>query len=100
MRIFRIAALLWVLLFSPICPMAVAPQPAEAPIGVDGLTPLDKLPLLRWNIEFGSVSSQDVTGGNKDGCPGAFSYLYPENGRWVLLDLLVPGDSENEKAHA
>jgi hypothetical protein len=69
----------------------LAQQSPPIPVGVDSLTQLDRLPLLRHQVWFHSVSSQDVTGGNDDGFTGAFSYLYTEDGRWVLLDTRGPG---------
>jgi hypothetical protein len=60
------------------------------PIGLDSLTQLDRLPLLRQDVWFHSVSSQDVTGGNNDGFTAAYSYQYIENGRYVLLDTRGP----------
>lgn len=60
------------------------------PTGVDSLTQLDHLPLLRNGVWFHSVTSQDVTGGNNDGFTAEFSDQYVENGRYVLLDTHGP----------
>jgi hypothetical protein len=68
-----------------------AQQNPPAPIGVDSVVQLDRLPLLRQNVWFHSVSSQDVTGGNEDGFTAAFSNQYVEDGRYVLLDTRGPG---------
>ncbi|MFN8006884.1 MAG: glycoside hydrolase family 172 protein [Terriglobia bacterium] len=81
-------ALLWGLLILPVG--AQAQQNLTSTIGLDALTQLDQLPLLRRGIWFHSVSSQDVTGGNEDGFAGAFSNQYVENGRHVLLDARGP----------
>ena len=67
-----------------------AQQSPAIPTGVDSLTQLDSLPLLRHDVWFHSVSSQDVTGGNNDGVTAQFSNQYVENGRYVLLDTRGP----------
>ena len=67
-----------------------AQQSPSLPMGVDSLVQLDRLPLLRHDVWFHSVSSQDVTGGNNDGFTAAFGNQYLENGRYVLLDTPGP----------
>lgn len=62
-----------------------------APTGLSALTEFEYLPVLRQDVWFHSVSSQDVTGGNDDGFSGSFSYLYRKDGRYVLLDTRGPG---------
>lgn len=79
-----------VLLSIIIGPWVAAQQSTPTPRGVEALTDLSRLPVLDRNIWFGSVSSQDVTGGNEDGFAGVFSYLYTERNRWVLLDIRGP----------
>ncbi len=70
--------------------LGYAQQSPSVPIGVDSLSRLDRLPLLRRGVWFHSTSSQDVTGGNNDGFTAAFSNQYVQNGRYVLLDTLGP----------
>ncbi len=72
-------------------PAGLAQEPVKLPIGLQSISDFSGLPLLPNEEWFHSVSSQDVTGGNDDGFSGAFSYLYRENGRWVLLDTRGPG---------
>ena len=67
-----------------------AQQSPSNPKGLDALTRLDRLPLLRHDVWFHSVSSQDVTGGNSDGFNAEFSNQYVENGRYVFLDIRGP----------
>jgi hypothetical protein len=72
--------------------MGQAQQGPVLPTGVDSLTQLDRLPLLRRGVWFHAVSTIDVTGGNfGDGFTGAFSGQYIDNGRYVFLDTRGPG---------
>ena len=68
----------------------IAQQSAPVPIGLDAMTQLDRLPLLRQGAWFHSIGSQDVTGGNEDGFTHSYSSQYIENGRYVLLDTRSP----------
>lgn len=52
---------------------------------------LDRLPRLREEIEVGSVSSYDRTGGNDDGFSGAYSFVRMDERGLVLADLKGPG---------
>ena len=69
-----------------------AQQNPPLPTGLDSLTQLDRLPLLRRGVWFRSVSTIDATGGNfGDGFTGVFSGQYVDNGRYVFLDTRGPG---------
>lgn len=70
---------------------AVPPAEAAPARDLEAVSAFDRLPLLRRGEWFGSTSSRDVTGGNDDGFSGAFSELYVEDGRHVLLDVAGPG---------
>ena len=70
--------------------VAAAQESPSVPIGLDSLTQLDRLPLLRRGVWFHSVGSQDVTGGNSDGFNAEFSNQHVENGRYVFLDTRGP----------
>jgi len=82
----------WLLTFLfLVCALHVAAQqPASVPTGLDATTQLDRLPLLRHDVWFHAVGSEDVTGGNDDGFMATFSDQYLENGRYVLLDAHGP----------
>jgi hypothetical protein len=71
-------------------PIGHAQESPSIPKGLDSLTQMDRLPLLRHDVWFHSVSSQDVTGGNSDGFNAEFSNQYVENGRYVFLDTRGP----------
>ncbi len=68
---------------------APAPQP---PTGLDVLTSLDHLPLLRDGIVCKQHSSYDRTGGNDDGFSGRYTHLRrTEQGEYVIFDAQGPG---------
>ena len=74
-----------------LCLLGMSAQSGQTiPIGVDSLTQLERLPLLREHVWFHAVGSEDVTGGNDDGFTARFSDQYVENGRYVLLDTRGP----------
>lgn len=89
-RTVRRESWLWNVLLL-VCGLNVAAQqPSSIPIGIDAITQLDRLPLLRHDVWFHATGSEDVTGGNDDGFTAAFSDQYVENGRYVLLDTHGP----------
>jgi len=59
--------------------------------GIQELSRLDRLPVLRESVEVASQSSYDRTGGNNDGFGGEYSYVRKEKGGLVLADLKGPG---------
>lgn len=68
----------------------LAQQSPTIPTGLDSLTQLDRLPLLRHGVWFHAVGSQDVTGGNNDGFTAEFSNQYTDKDRFIFLDTHGP----------
>src|SRR3989304_4779400 len=69
-------------------PAAAADRPR---IGIEELSRLDRLPVLRRAVKVGAVTSYDRTGGNDDGFSGTYSYVRKEGDALVLADLQGPG---------
>ena len=60
-------------------------------VGIEELSRLDRLPVLRDSVQVGSVSSYDRTGGNDDGFSGKYSFVRQDADGLVLADLTGPG---------
>jgi hypothetical protein len=69
-----------------VAPRITAPAP-----GIEELTRLDHLALMKRSVEVGMVSSYDRTGGNDDGFSGKYSFVRKEAGGLVIADLQGPG---------
>lgn len=64
---------------------------AEIPIGIDALSDINSLPLLRSGTWTTCTDSHDVTGRNNDGFFSTFSYLYKDGDEYVLFEDKGPG---------
>jgi hypothetical protein len=64
---------------------------AGAPVGMEELYRLDRLPTLKTSEKVGSVSSYDRSGGNDDGFSGKYSFVRKDPEGLVLADLKGPG---------
>jgi hypothetical protein len=64
---------------------------AQAPVDLEALSRLDRLPALHNSLRIGSVSSYDRTGGNDDGFSGKYSFVRKDPDALVLADLAGPG---------
>ena len=62
-----------------------------APVGIEELSRLDRLPEFKHSVKIGSVSSYDRTGGNDDGFSGKYSFVRKDTNGLVLADLKGPG---------
>ncbi|MBM3881364.1 MAG: DUF2961 domain-containing protein [Verrucomicrobia bacterium] len=62
-----------------------------APIGLEALYRLDRLPAFKTSVKIGSVSSYDRSGGNDDGFSGKYSFVRRDEQGVVLADLQGPG---------
>jgi hypothetical protein len=86
----------WLIVLLVASCLAAGAQPNSSRIrrpapGIEELTRLDHLALLKRSIEVGMVSSYDRTGGNDDGFSGKYSFLRKEAGGLVIADLQGPG---------
>lgn len=63
----------------------------DAPIGLDSLYRLDKLPSFKQSVKVGSFSSYDRTGGNDDGFSGKHSFLREVPEGKVVAEMEGPG---------
>lgn len=63
----------------------------QAAVGIEELTRLDQLPVLKSSIKVGSVSSYDRSGGNDDGFSGKYSFVRKDADALVVADLKGPG---------
>ncbi len=59
--------------------------------GIEELTRLDHLALLKPSVQVGMISSYDRSGGNDDGFSGKYSFVRKEPGGLVIADLEGPG---------
>ncbi|MBI5383449.1 MAG: DUF2961 domain-containing protein [Verrucomicrobia bacterium] len=62
-----------------------------APVGLEELHRLDRLPVFKTAVKIGAVSSYDRTGGNDDGFSGKYSFVRKDPEGLVLADLKGPG---------
>ena len=75
----------WAVLFG------LLPWCSAAPVGIEELYRLDRLPAFKTSVQIGSVSSYDRTGGNDDGFSGKYSFVRKDAAGVVLADLKGPG---------
>jgi hypothetical protein len=64
---------------------------ATAPVPLEDLHRLDRLPAFKTSVEVGCVSSYDRSGGNDDGFSGKYSFVRKDPAGLVLADLKGPG---------
>jgi hypothetical protein len=87
----RMTLLRFVLVIMASAASASLPLRAAAPVGMEELYRLDRLPAFRTSVKVGSVSSYDRSGGNDDGFSGKYSFVRKDPEGLVLADLQGPG---------
>src|SRR4051794_22380881 len=88
MRTTSLVAVTWLALAAPASAHAATTVAAPASLGVDGMTQLDRLPVLDGRAQALGASSHARDGGNIDSNP----YLERDaQGRYVLMEAQGPG---------
>ena len=76
-----------------VCPEGCIPENDNdcLSFGLESMEKFEYLPYIKKGVQCKQYSSHDRTGGNDDGFTGAYSYLYEEDGKYVIFDHEGPG---------
>lgn len=76
---------------------SLPPEPnlPQTGIGIEGMKNFDELPYFKDNIQTLQFSSFDRSGGNADGSTSRNSWIYMDNGEYVIFDETGPGTVYN-----